>query len=266
MLKLKLQSFGHLIQRVDSLEKTLMLGGIGGRRRSGRQRMRWLDGITDSMGMSLNNLRELVMDREPWPAVVHGVAKSWTWLSDWTELNCPWERVNIDRYFPCGTVVKNLPARQEMWVWTLGWENLLEEKMATHSSTLAWDRGACPATAHGFAKSQTWPNTSTGLWEHGIQQLLTRFRSSIYSCWWGGKWWSPEILGFRLSICRSWFFSCLEWRFFFLIWYQRGWCCGDWGIERLGASWVFIVCQIEIKIVLRIKLFSKDSKVLKFCS
>ena len=92
MLKLKLQYFGHLMQRDNSLEKTLMLGGIGARRRRGRQMMRWLDGITDSKGVRLSQLRELVIGREAWRATIHGVTKSRTWLSDWTELN--WTELN----------------------------------------------------------------------------------------------------------------------------------------------------------------------------
>jgi len=150
MLRLKLQSFDHLMRRFDSLEKTLMLGGTGGRRRRGQQRTRWLDGITNSMNVSLNQVRELVMDREAWRAAIHGVAKSRTRLSDWSELI-------VHLGFPSGSDGKESASNSGDLNLIPRWGRSPGEG---HGNTLQYsclenpmDRGACWATVHEVAES-----------------------------------------------------------------------------------------------------------------
>ena len=203
MLRLTLQYFGHLMQRVDSLEKTLMLGGIGSRRRRGRQRMKWLDGITDWMHMSLGEPRELVMDREAWRAVIHGVTKSQTRLSDWTELNwscyCQAKSLQscltlcdpIDGSPPGSPFPGILQARTLEWV-AISFSNAWKWKVKVKSLSRVWP-SATPWTAAfqtppsmGFSRQEYWsgvPLPSPELiltYSNNINHFYTMYLYSIY--------------------------------------------------------------------------------------
>ena len=181
MLKLKLPYFGHLMWRADSLEKTLMLGGIGGRRRRGRQRVRWLDGNINSMDMGLSKLLVFVMDRDAWHGLIHGVAKSWTWLSHWTELNWTWAFFGI----------------AFLWDWNENWPFPVWWTLLSFPNLLGY------WVQHFQASSFSIWNSSTGIPSPPLALLIVIFSKTHLTL-------HSKMSGSRWVITPSWLFGSLD--------------------------------------------------------